>query len=458
VLLTAAAHRAADPAPGSDEWKYDVVYRKKAEPFKGLVIEQTKEYVVIRDVTRKPGAPTLVFTVQVNANQIERVELLEPKERELLSKRLDAIKEERELLASRLKALEPGGKGELTSGEALDLQKTDWVIEGKPKALAYESGRFRLVSNASEQVVQLAAIQLEDVYAAYARTLPPRVTAEKPTTIILTQSMADYQTLLRGQGHNLLNPAYYDSAKNQIVCASDLQRLYDELERTRQHHEKLRAELKDREADLLKVYKGKIPAELAGPIEDARQKIKATEERNEEGFKQARRRLFQRLYHEAFHAYLATYVYPASECEVPRWLNEGLAQIFESAIVEAGELRMGHADKEHYAALRTALTKGTLLSPADLLRSGPKQFLVAHAAEQQAADRYYLASWALAHYLTFERKVLGTKAMDEYVKALKRGADPLEAFSDLVGQPLAAFEKEHLHYLKHLRQDGSVGK
>ena len=38
------------------------------------------------------------------------------------------------------------------------------------------------------------------------------------------------------------------------------------------------------------------------------------------------------------------------------------------------------------------------------------------------------------------------EAMDAYVRALKRGDDPLDAFRDLVGQPLAEFEKVAARY------------
>jgi hypothetical protein len=82
---------------------------------------------------------------------------------------------------------------------------------------------------------------------------------------------------------------------------------------------------------------------------------------------------------------------------------------------------------------------------------------VAHAGDQQVSDRYYLASWALAFYLTFERKLLGTKALDDYVASLKRGTDPLAAFRTLVGQPLDEFDKGYRTYLQHLRPDGSRG-
>jgi hypothetical protein len=53
--------------------------------------------------------------------------------------------------------------------------------------------------------------------------------------------------------------------------------------------------------------------------------------------------------------------------------------------------------------------------------------------------------------------VLGSKAMDTFVRALKRGAEPLGAFRDLVGQPLPEFEKSYIKYLKSLRPDGTAG-
>jgi len=84
---------------------------------------------------------------------------------------------------------------------------------------------------------------------------------------------------------------------------------------------------------------GATPDELA-PILAERKRVQAVRDQNEAVFTRARLRLVQRLYHEAFHAYLSNCVYPPADGEMPRWLNEGLAQIFETAIVEVGELRV----------------------------------------------------------------------------------------------------------------------
>jgi Protein of unknown function (DUF1570) len=454
LLLTATLPIAADP-PGGDDWKYDIIHRKKGKPLCGLVLEEGPNAVKYLYIARRPGSPTILVKDEIARAEIDRIERLDDHEREILEQRVKALRQERETLNAQLKAFDPATKEKPTGDKAM-LKPAKWPADARVKAVLYESAHFRLISTAREELVQLTAIQLEQVYAAYARTLPARVEKAEKTTILLTQSQNEYQALIRDRGHNLLNPAYYDVAKNQIVCGNDLQRKADQLEELRKYHAKELKDLDDREKDLRQVYKGTIPPEFKAQFDALRKKIKTTEEQNNEAFNKMRRRLFERLYHEAFHAYLANFVYPNEEGELPRWLNEGLAQVFETAIFEIGELRIGHADRERLEAAQKALNQGTLLPLSDLLKSGPKQFQVAHAADQQVSDRYYLASWALAFHLTFDRKVLGTAALDSYVKALRRGVEPQEAFRALVGMPLPQFEKRYQQYLKQLQPDGTA--
>jgi hypothetical protein len=441
-------------APGGDEWKYDVVHLKSGEALSGLVVEQDAKHVYIRKVVRKPGAPTLIFSDDFKRADVDHVDLLEGADHDQLVQRIQSLIREREALAAQLKRLDPdASKGQLASEDELTLKPAPWPADPKAKALAYQSTYFRLTSDARPEVVELAAIRLEQVYAAFAHLLPPRVSAPAPTAILLANSLADYKALVAQQGRNLFNPAYFDPVKNQIVCASDIGLLADALERVRRDAEKALADLKSKEKDLTQAFSGRVPADQMAPILEARRRIKAIQEQNETAFVNARRRLLQRLSHEAFHAYLSNCVYTPADGEAPRWLNEGLAQIFETAVYEVGELRAGHADRDRLAAVHAALAKGTLLPTADLLRADYKQFQVAHSTDRESSDQYYLASWALAFDLAFHRQLLGTKALDDYVHALKRGSDRLDAFRDLVGESLADFEKEHIEYLKHLRSE-----
>ncbi len=438
----------------AEEWKFDVVHRKGGrEPYRGLVTEQTRHYVHIRQVFRRPGSPTVVLEDKVPQKDVARLELLGDAEREQLKARLDSLKRERRI-ESHLQ-LWKGERVELPAGEAPSLKPAPWGRDGRQKGLEYASAYFRLVSNAREDLVRLTAIQLEQVFTAYVRCLPPRVAAPRPTTILLTRTLVEYHGLVRARGHNILNPAFFDPARNQVVCGSDLERLAAELERVREAHEKARADLQARRAELVRIYNRQVPPELTGPIDDALRRIEALERKNGEVFKQSHRRLLQRLCHESLHAYLAGSVFGEGKVAVPPWLDEGLAQVFETAPVEGGEVRLGAADPARLARVQASLRKNDFLPLATLLKAGPRQFQVAHAQERQVSDRTYLASWALAFYFTFEQPVLGTADLDEYLKALARGTDPLEAFRGLAGRPLSAFEKDFHHYLRHLREDGA---
>lgn len=434
------------------EWKFDVVHLDKGQRLAGLIVSQNNASVTIRCVSRKRGSPTVTYLEVVPRGEIRRVEPLSEKDRQTLRGRLDALKQEREALAEHLRLLDPKAKGK---DREVPLDPVPWPPDAKVEAMGYRSAHFHLVADTRPELASLAAILLEQVYSAYARYLPPRAKGE-PTTILLARSVGDYLRIARGRGLDLFNPAFYDPVRNEVVCGSDLERLCDELVKVREAHARLRDAIKERRAELSKAYKGKPPAELLAPLADAERRMPAAEKANEAAFVRVRERLFRRLYHESFHAYLNTFVYPAKDCAVPHWLNEGLAQLFETAIVEVGELRVGHADAGRLSAAKAAAKEGKLLPAADLIVAEPRKFLVAHRQEQQASDQHYLASWALAFHLTFGKKLLGTKKLEDYVTSLKRGADPAAAFAELVGKPAEKFEEEHRAYLRRLKPDGTL--
>jgi hypothetical protein len=454
LLLCLHSVLGSGSSPVADDWKYDVIHRKRGVPLRGLIVEQTSQHVRIRCVIRRPGSPTVLFPEIVAREEIARLELLGPEDRAVLESRLETLRRERQQLSEQLLALDPTRRNNHRFEEKLDLQSTSWPGDNKTQALSYQSAHFTLIANARPELVQLVAIHLEQVYAAYVRSLPPRTTKAERTTILLTRSLAEYQALARSRGLNLFNPAFYDPVRNQVVCGSDLERLYVELEQIAAHHAQQRLRIKETRAELHRIYRGKVPAELLAPLNDADKRMTLVEQRNAAALKRARERLFQRLYHEAFHAYLGAFVFPGKANALPIWLNEGLAQLFETAIVEAGELRIDHVDPNRRLAMRAALAEGKLLPLTELLTSQPQHFQVARVAEQQVSDRYYLAAWALAFYLTFEQKIINSPALDDYVRALERGTDPLPAFAQLVGQNPVAFEKQFNRYLSRLRADG----
>jgi hypothetical protein len=455
VWLAGAA--AGQPGARPGEWKFDVLHLNNGRRVQGLLVEESPLSVRFRYVVQRPGRGTVALPATTfAAHEIGRVERLSP--------------EDRRTLAARLEVLDAGASDEAGRMSQLVLEKVPGD-DGRSEGLRYTAEHFVLWSDACEDVVRRVAVRLEQLYDAFADFLPPRPsllplsapgkegrgreTGTAPTEVRLVQSLRAYQALLQKQGRSLTNPAFFDPAANRIVCACDLEQLGDDLERVRRKHQDTLERLATEEAELKRRYGGKVPARLLEPLQAGRRQIERANKDNAERFERATRRFFQVLYHEAFHAYLANAVYPADQAAVPRWLNEGLAQVFEGAVLEAGALRVGHPDPDRLARAKAAVRAGQLVPVAELLRSGPRDFLVAHAGERAASDRHYLAAWALAFYLAFDRHKLGTPELDDYVRALKRGADPAAAFRGLAGEPLAAFEKGWRQYLLELRSDGS---
>jgi hypothetical protein len=453
ALLIVSAIYAAEPVSLAKDWKFDIVHLKNGSLLKGVILEETPTSFRFQHVRRAPGRPTICMTSNLRLADVDRIDRISD--------------EERELLKNRLKELDPNGEGERKRMEGLDLERCPW--NGKAKAgWRYESDYFALMSNAPEGIVRRAAVRLEQIYTAYAHFLPPRYPGGKATTILLYSSFDDYQKMLAEHGWKLQNSAFFNPESNRIVCGSNLEKIGNELEECRLRHQQGRAELDKYEAELRELL-GKRPAELTRRLEaqifPQRRRIAEADRHNNTVFDNANKKLFAILYHEAFHAYVGNFVYPSLRSgpsaegppgELPRWLNEGLAQIFETAIVEAGELRVGHADKQRLPKVKGAVRNGELMPIKELLGSGPKTFLVQHSDERLTSDRAYLGSWALTAYLSFDRRLLGSANLDAFIRSVNRGCDPEEAFAKLTGQKLPQFEKEFHAWLLKMRDDGSM--
>lgn len=459
ALLLLAAPLFAQPPGPTGEWAMDEIHLKVGVKYRGLILEETAAGVKFRIVKRPPGRPTVTLTTTFTTDETLKLVRLSD--------------DDRKLLRERLAALDPEGNGERDRMAELEFTPAAWL--GKEKAgRRYESDQFVLVSGAEEDVTRRAAVRLEKIYTAYARVLPPRYQAARPTLVELADTRPDYEAVLKASGVKVQNAAVFFPADNRVVCGSDLKPLGDDLRRTRLHHEQQLAALAKTEKELKELYKGSDDElkRFLGGVKKEREKVAAAERENDKAFDDATHRLFAVLYHEAFHSYAAAFVFPPLKAdevkdgkgtgELPRWLNEGLAQLFEDPVIEAGELRVGHADPARLKRVQEAVGEkkadGGLVPLADLLRTGREQFVTATAGEKAVADRHYLTAWALAHYLTFERKVVGTKALDDYLTAVNTGSDPAKAFEKLTGQEVPAFEKDWHDFLRKLQPDGTAKK
>lgn len=444
LLILAANTRAENPSTPTAPlpWKFDTVQLKNGAVLRGLLGDETPTGTRFQNVRRQPGRPTVVFPTTLKHAEIARIERLNDEDRKVLQERLRELEQN-------------GPQAEKERLDALVLESIAWAPE-KTGAWRYTSDYFVLTSNAPEEIVRRAALRLEQISTAYGRHLPARHKGGAATSILLITDLAEYRRHLADRKQPFLNLAFYDPSANRIVCASDLKDLGARLADVKTKHRQLRQELERLREEYSRLYKGKELAAYIQAIKARQEQIARADLLNEQLFDGATRLLFSTLYHEAFHAYVANFVYPPQTAELPRWLNEGLAQIFETALVEAGELRIGHADAARLARAKDLLKKNGLIPLSNLITSGPKQFLLAHTGDRQVSDLHYVTSWAVAHYLTFERRLFGAPAMDKYVQALHDGRDARSALEDLVGQPLPAFDADFRKFLAQLQADGST--
>lgn len=456
-LLWVCAFQPAEPVGPTAEWKFDEVYLTNGGKFRGMVLDDLPQGLRFQVVKRHPGRPTVTLTLWLTRGEVREVKKISP--------------EEREILKGRLEALDQTGLGERARMHDLELEPADWPgrIGG---AQQYRSDQFVLISSAPEEVTRRAAVRLEQIYTAFTRFLPPRIEPTQTTTVYLAGRVEDYRNLLGPGFGPVLNPATYDPKTRRIACGTDLLRLGEDLAANRVKHAQQLAGLKRYEAEIRQLYRGQKD-DLNRFLQVAnreRKQIFLANRANELAFDKATARLFGLLYHEAFHSYVSEYVYPPKGVadvkagkgtgELPRWLNEGLAQIFETAVVEAGELQVGHADETRLRnvqeSLGNAQKKDGLMPLSELLRAGANDFLAAHNNDRANSDRAYLTSWALAFYLTFDRRLIGTEAFEQFLRAVNTGAEPIQAFETLVGQDLLSFEKEFHQTMNRLKPDGTL--
>jgi len=457
VTLSAIASGQPATPSGLSKWSFDELTLTNGARFEGLILAEGAEGVRFQSVSRPPGRPTVTLTSFFTKSEIARVKRLS-----------DA---DRAVLKERLAELDPSGAGERKRMESLELLVDNWP--GKPVAAKkYESDYFTLLSTGSDELTRRSAVRLEQIYTAFARFLPPTVKDARPTLIMLATDEDEYKALLGPLGQaNLLNPAVFDPSSNRVLCGTELKRLGTELQTARIHHSQQLEALKKYEGEVAKLYRQPELKRYLDASAVERKRVYIADAVNGKRFDQATGRVFAVLYHEAFHAYVGTFVYvPLKPEEVkagkgtgelPRWLNEGLAQVFETAVVEAGELRADWPDRERLKRVKEGLMKKadhSLVPLADLLTTGKDTFLASHKDQKGVSERAYLTSWALAYYLTFERHAIGSDAFRRYLVALNTGGDPRQAFADLIGQELSAFEKDWHAYLLRLQSDGTVRK
>jgi hypothetical protein len=442
LALSAVAIAQQPSADPTGRWKLETLTQKDRSQIRGLIQTESPAEIDFAQVIQPPGKPMYAVIRGIPREKVEKIERLGEAEHLELFERFSLFRNRAVIEAGRMDQLQLTGRSENGS-----------------KVLLYSGPWFELTSTADDEQTRRCLVRIEQLFRAYRTLLPPRVGQPRRLRVELFGSLDQYRDRLRERSFDLENAAFYSAREATILAASDLNLFAERLAQVRRQHEAVRQDLEridkghgeklstlagelraagfteDEVIAELRQRKASWKKELDSTLTTNLQRLRSAEEK----FAVVTGNMFRSLAHESFHAWLDSYVYPHDSYDVPRWLNEGLAQVFEGGQFDGDSLRLDAPDRERLAALRAELTSERPLPLAQLLTASDRQFLGPHG--DATPERHYLYAWGLAHYLTFHHNLLAAGKLDEYVAANSRDLNPLARFEALTGQPLARFEQ-----------------
>lgn len=443
LLLASDIVTAQDAAPniGAGALQLESLRLKDGTIYEGLLQSKRRDEIEFVEIFLRPGMPMSATVRVVDPDQIKQYVPLTPGQRRVLEEHVHRLRHR--------VAIEAGNQARVAIAA---------TPVNSPHAWEYVGPWFELTSTADDESTRRCIVRIEQIFRAYRQLIPSTADRQRPLRIVLYGSVDEYQTALRTLGIEIESLAFYASREHTIFAGAELSSYSKRLQSIRAAHERT---LREVEADAeqfrgqLKAFSEKLAKDGVGreqiKEEMARRnaawnreklllerQISETDRRNDAAFAEVTVRMFRRLYHEAFHAYLAEYVVADGMAPVDRWLNEGLAQIFEVGQLDGDTLRIDAPNPDALAQLQRDLASNSPLSLAELLVSTDRDFLAAHARTMTA--RHYAYAWGLAYYLTIEKQLLTTQSLAAFVAA--SGRTPLERFEALIGGPLHEFDRD----------------
>ncbi|HSI35832.1 MAG: DUF1570 domain-containing protein [Phycisphaerae bacterium] len=152
------------------------------------------------------------------------------------------------------------------------------------------------------------------------------------------------------------------------------------------------------------------------------------------------------LQHEAFHQFAHKALGP----NVPVWMNEGLAQLFEEGIWTGEGFLMQQVPPRRLRQLQSDLKNEKLLPLKRLLDMTPEQWGESLAKDATVGAVQYNQAWAITHYMAYGEGGKNGVKLVEMLQGLNRGKDARTAFEDAFGTNLTAFKNGFEKYVAGL--------
>jgi hypothetical protein len=198
-----------------------------------------------------------------------------------------------------------------------------------------------------------------------------------------------------------------------------------------------------RKADYAKFVGGRV-ANSAGIFIPSQRALAGYEEH------QGRAGLRQTLQHEAFHQFAWEMISP----NLPIWLDEGLAQIFEEGIWTGNQFLLGQVTPRRIADLQDDVRAGRFV-PFRLFTTMSREQFQTRMTDPKLGRAQYNQAWAMTHFLIFAEDESGKPRFRarllSWLREMHEGADPQKSFESNFSSNYEGFENRFKEWASRLQ-------
>jgi hypothetical protein len=166
--------------------------------------------------------------------------------------------------------------------------------------------------------------------------------------------------------------------------------------------------------------------------------------------RQGRDTLRRTLQHEAFHQFAESAVGP----DLPVWLNEGLAQVFEEGIWTGDGFDLGQVPPRRLRQLSDDVTNRRLIRFRTLLSMSHEQWNN-NWADETASVTEYNQSWAMTHFLVYDTDGNGTPRyrgrLIQMLRLIRDHEDGESAFRSAFSDNIEGFQGRFLEWVSRVQ-------
>ncbi len=144
----------------------------------------------------------------------------------------------------------------------------------------------------------------------------------------------------------------------------------------------------------------------------------------------SRSQTFQVLQHEGFHQFAFNHL----GRDLPTWINEGLAQYFEDAIIVGDKMTTGLANARRVEQVKHALAAGTGIEFAHLVGFTADDWAGTLHGDPDRAALMYAQSWSIVFFLIHGDDDRYQTSFARYLQKVSAGRDHQTAFREVFGE------------------------